>query len=66
MTTLAGWGTNLTGATSVMFNGTAAVFHVISSSFITATVPLGATSGKVQVVTPSLTLSSKVPFRLLP
>jgi uncharacterized repeat protein (TIGR03803 family) len=59
-------GNNLTGATSVTFNGTAAVFHVMSSSFITATVPLGATSGKVQVTTPNLTLSSNVPFRLLP
>src|ERR1022692_1475378 len=55
-------GTNLTGATNVSFNGTAAVFKVISSSEITTTVPTGATTGKVQVVTPSATLSSNIPF----
>jgi len=59
-------GTDLTGATSVSFNGTAAVFKVISSSLITATVPAGATSGPVQVVTPSGTLSSNAAFRVLP
>jgi uncharacterized repeat protein (TIGR03803 family) len=59
-------GTDLTGATSVSFNSTAAVFKVISSSLITTTVPAGATSGKVQVVTPGGTLSSNVAFRVLP
>jgi len=29
-------------------------------------VPAGATSGKIEVVTPSGTLSSKVPFQVLP
>ena len=59
-------GTNLTGATSVTFNGKAATFTVISSSLITTTVPVDATSGKVQVVTPGGRLSSNVPFRVLP
>jgi len=59
-------GTNLTGATSVTFNGTAATFTVSSSNFITATVPTGATTGTVQVVTPSGTLSSSVSFRVAP
>jgi uncharacterized protein (TIGR03437 family) len=59
-------GTDLTGATSVSFNGTAAPFTVVAPSLITATVPAGATSGKVEVVTPSGTLSSDVPFRVLP
>jgi uncharacterized repeat protein (TIGR03803 family) len=59
-------GTNLAGATSVRFNGTAAVFKVVSSSEITTAVPAGATTGIVQVVTPSGTLSSNVPFRVLP
>ncbi|HEV2176545.1 MAG TPA: choice-of-anchor tandem repeat GloVer-containing protein [Terriglobia bacterium] len=59
-------GTNLTGATSVTFNGTAATFTVVSPSLITTTVPTGATTGTVQVVTPSGTLSSNVPFRVLP
>jgi uncharacterized repeat protein (TIGR03803 family) len=58
-------GTDLTGATSVTFNGTPAVFTVVSASEITATVPTGATTGTVQVVTPgSGTLSSNVPFRV--
>jgi hypothetical protein len=45
-------GTNLTGATSVTFNGIAAKFTVVSSSEITTTVPAGATTGEVQVVDP--------------
>jgi len=59
-------GNNLTGATSVSFNGTAADFEVLSSSLIGTKVPAGATTGTVQVVTPSGTLSSNVPFRVLP
>ena len=59
-------GTNLTGATSVSFNGTVAVFTVVSSSEITTTVPAGASSGAVQVVTPSGTLSSNASFRVVP
>jgi hypothetical protein len=35
---------------------------VVSGSQITTTVPIGATTGEVQVVTPSGTLSSNVPF----
>jgi hypothetical protein len=57
-------GTNLTGATGVTFNGTAATFTVVSRYLITTTVPAGATTGKVRVVTPSRTLSSNVPFRV--
>jgi len=57
-------GTNLKGATSVSFNGVAATFTVVSSSEITATVPTGATTGKVQVKTPNRTLSSNVSFRV--
>jgi uncharacterized repeat protein (TIGR03803 family) len=59
-------GSDLTGATSVTFNGTAAVFAVDSHSLITATVPAGATTGKVQVTVPSGTLSSNVPFTVKP
>ena len=59
-------GSGLTGATSVSFNGTSAVFTVVSSAEITTTVPTGATTGAVQVVTPGGTLSSNVPFRVLP
>jgi uncharacterized repeat protein (TIGR03803 family) len=57
-------GTDLTDATSVTFSGTAATFTVKSKSEITTTVPTGATTGTVQVVTPGRTLSSNVPFRV--
>ena len=59
-------GTGLTGATAVSFNGAAAVFDVVSSSEIAAAVPAGATTGKVDVTLPNGTLSSNVPFRVLP
>jgi uncharacterized repeat protein (TIGR03803 family) len=57
-------GTNLTGATGVSFNGTAATFTVVSASLITTTVPAGATTGYVKVATPSGTLTSNVAFRV--
>jgi uncharacterized repeat protein (TIGR03803 family) len=57
-------GTDLTGATSVTFNGKAAEFTVVSSTEIKAAVPAAASSGKVQVATPHGTLSSSVPFRV--
>jgi uncharacterized protein (TIGR03437 family) len=57
-------GNNLTGSTSVTFNGVQATFNVVSSTEITTTVPSGATTGKVQVKTPSGTLSSNVNFRV--
>jgi hypothetical protein len=57
-------GTDLTGATSVSFNGTAAGFKVVSSSEITTAVPGGAITGEVQVVTPNGTPSSNVAFRV--
>ena len=58
-------GTDLTGATGVKFNGTETAFRVVSSSFIEAKVPSGATSGTVQVKLPGGTLSSNVPFIVL-
>jgi uncharacterized repeat protein (TIGR03803 family) len=57
-------GTSLTGATGVTFNGTAAVFKVVSSSEITTAVPTGATTGTVEVTTPKGTLKSNVAFRV--
>jgi uncharacterized repeat protein (TIGR03803 family) len=59
-------GSDLTGATSVSFSGTAATFTLASRYLITTTVPTGATTGTVQVVTLNGTLSSNVPFRVLP
>jgi uncharacterized protein (TIGR03437 family) len=58
-------GTNLTGATSVTFNGTPAPFSLGQPWGIATTVPAGAATGTVQVVTPGGTLSSNVPFRVL-
>jgi len=57
-------GSNLTGATSVTFNGKAATFTVVSGSLIVTTVPGGTTSGRVRVVTPSGTLWSHVYYRV--
>ncbi len=60
-------GTNLSGATSVTFNGTSALFTKKSSSEITATVPAGLTSGKVPVVvvTSKGSLSAYPEFRVM-
>lgn len=58
-------GSSLTGATSVTFHGAAASFNVVSNYLITATVPAGATSGTVKVVTPNGALSSNIPFKVL-
>jgi uncharacterized repeat protein (TIGR03803 family) len=59
-------GSDLTGATSVSFNGTAAVFKVASASEITTKVPSGATTGNVTVVTPSGALTSRAAFDVVP
>jgi uncharacterized repeat protein (TIGR03803 family) len=60
-------GNNLTGTTSVNFNGAPAAFTVVSESEITTTVPSGATTGRIEVVTPGATLYSNIaPFRVLP
>jgi uncharacterized repeat protein (TIGR03803 family) len=56
-------GSDLAGATRVTFNGTLATFKA-SSTYITTTVPTGATTGTVEVVTPEKTLKSNVPFRV--
>jgi uncharacterized repeat protein (TIGR03803 family) len=59
-------GNGLTGSTSVTFNGTTATFTVVSSTEITATVPTGATTGTVEVTTPTGTLKSNPAFQVLP
>jgi uncharacterized repeat protein (TIGR03803 family) len=59
-------GTNLTPATAVTFNGTAATFTVVSSSEITSTVPTGATTGRVEVTLPGGTLISNTNFQVMP
>jgi IPT/TIG domain len=60
-------GNNLTGSTSVTFNGVAVTSFTVNSTgtAITTTVPSGATTGKVQVTTASgTTLTSNVKFRV--
>ena len=57
-------GSDLTGATSVTFNGTPATFTVVSATEIKTTVPAGAITGPLVVTTPGGTLSSNVIFRV--
>jgi uncharacterized repeat protein (TIGR03803 family) len=59
-------GTNLTGATGVAFNGTPASITANSASEIKTIVPTNATTGPVTVTTPSGTLTSNRPFRVIP
>lgn len=59
-------GTGLTGTSSVSFNGKAATFTIVSDAEITATVPMGATTGQVRVVTPGGTFSGNLSFTVVP
>ena len=59
-------GYGLTGTSSVLLNGIAAKFTTESDTLLIATVPAGATTGSVTVTTPSGTLTSNVPFRVIP
>jgi len=57
-------GQKLTGTTSVSFDGTPATFKVVSSTYMTADVPTGATTGYVTVTTPTATLTSNKQFNV--
>jgi chitodextrinase len=59
-------GVNFTGASSVTFDGTPARFTVDSDSEIHATVPDGATTGRISVTTPSGTSASRASFGVAP
>ena len=59
-------GQGFTGTKGVSFNGTAATFKVVSSTYLTATVPSGATTGSVTVTTPVGKLTSNKVFRVTP
>jgi uncharacterized repeat protein (TIGR03803 family) len=59
-------GQGFTGTTGVSFNGTAAAFHIVSNSYLTALVPNGATSGFVTVTMPGKALESNQVFRVIP
>jgi uncharacterized repeat protein (TIGR03803 family) len=57
-------GQGFTGATGVSFNGESAKFSVISDTFLTATVPDGATTGFVTVATRGGRLKSNKKFQV--
>ncbi|HET8890004.1 MAG TPA: IPT/TIG domain-containing protein [Candidatus Angelobacter sp.] len=55
-------GTNFIGATDVRFNGTGTTFTVSNSGAITATVPFGASTGRITVITLDGTATSAANF----
>jgi uncharacterized repeat protein (TIGR03803 family) len=59
------FGVGLTGTSGVSFNGVAANFAVQSDTYMTATIPTGATAGFVTVTTPSGTLKSAVRLKVV-
>jgi uncharacterized repeat protein (TIGR03803 family) len=59
-------GQGFKGTTSVSFSGTAAKFQIVSDTYLTATVPDGATTGSVTVKTSAGTLESNRVFRVTP
>jgi uncharacterized repeat protein (TIGR03803 family) len=59
-------GQGFKGTTSVSFGGTVAKFQIISDTYLTATVPNGATTGSVTVKTAAGTLASNRVFRVTP
>ncbi|MEI7831763.1 MAG: IPT/TIG domain-containing protein, partial [bacterium] len=59
-------GINFIGATHVTFNGMEATFTVVSATSIIATVPSGATSGRIFVTTPGGTAGSMNTFFVIP
>jgi uncharacterized repeat protein (TIGR03803 family) len=59
-------GQGFTSSTTVFFNGTAASRTVVSGTYLTATIPSGATTGFVTVTTSGGTLKSNKKFRIIP
>ena len=59
-------GANLTGATTVKFNGTVATtFTVMTDTSIVVTVPNGATTGEISITTPRGTVTSASDFTII-
>jgi uncharacterized repeat protein (TIGR03803 family) len=59
-------GQGFNGTTGVLFNGVAATFSNVSDTYMTATVPSGATTGLVTVTTFTNTLKSNRKFLVAP
>lgn len=59
-------GTNFTGATAVSFNGAAATFTASNSGTVTATVPFGASTGLITVITLDGSATSATNFTVTP
>lgn len=55
-------GQGFTGTTAVNFTGAAANFTVVNDTYLTAIVPAGATTGKVEATTPGRILTSNRDF----
>ena len=58
-------GQGLTGTSGVSFNGTPASFTLVSETYITATVPVGSTSGPLTVTLGGSSLSSSTAVRVV-
>jgi hypothetical protein len=58
-------GSAFTDATDVTFDGTSATFTVDADTQITATVPVGATTGPIAIATPAGTTDSTTPFTVV-
>jgi uncharacterized repeat protein (TIGR03803 family) len=57
-------GNGFNRTTSVTFDGTPATFTIVNDTYIRAIVPTGATSGTIEVTTPSGALSSNPAFHI--
>ncbi|MBL0138230.1 MAG: hypothetical protein IPP86_06830 [Bacteroidetes bacterium] len=58
-------GSNFSGATSVKLNGSVVAFSILNASQITFTVPVGAVSGNVTVITPCGTVNSSTTLTIV-
>ncbi len=59
-------GSGFTEATAVTFGAVSATFTILRGAKITATVPVGATTGRIKVAAPSGTATSSSNFRVTP
>jgi large repetitive protein len=57
-------GANFIGTSAVSFNGITAAFQVLNSQFISATVPVGATTGPIKVTNLGGTATSTPSFQV--